>query len=207
MYKVKETFEYLVNDPNNFCSVHDALEMDTSMPCPCWDGSKVPVNEKGEEESIPWGNSKVSITDIGNTVKIDKDTLLKLIKNSEKLSTLEEWGVDNWINYGWEEIEDYMPDDIADKYLEFCESHNSDEVYDYLKLLYSYIQVINLEYTILDIDSEKGYVEYKAIIKVNNKYYSFDYYQSPYWGFKDTVDEDVDLIEVFPKEVTTVIYV
>lgn len=58
MYKVKETFEYLVNDPNNFCSVHDALEMDTSMPCPCWEGSKVPVNEKGEEESIPWGNSE-----------------------------------------------------------------------------------------------------------------------------------------------------
>ena len=111
------------------------------------------------------------------------------------------------INYGWEEIEDYMPDDIADKYLEFCESHNLDEVYDYLKRLYSYIQVINLEYTILDIDSEKGYVEYKAIIKVNNKYYSFDYYQSPYWSFKDTVDEDADLIEVFPKEVTTVIYV
>ena len=41
------------------------------------------------------------------------------------------------LNYGWEEIEDYMPDDIADKYLEFCESHNSDEVYDYLKKLYS----------------------------------------------------------------------
>lgn len=111
------------------------------------------------------------------------------------------------INYGWEEIEDYMPDDIADKYLEFCESHSSDEVYDYLKRLYSYIQVINLEYTILDIDSERGYVEYKAIIKVNNKYYSFDYYQSPYWYFKDTVDEDTDLTEVFPKEVTTVIYV
>lgn len=107
MYKVKETFEYLVNDPNNFCSVHDALEMDTSMPYPCWEGSKVPVNEKGEEESIswgneesiPWGNSEVSITEIGNIVKIDKDTLLKLIKNSEKLSTLEECGVDNWINY------------------------------------------------------------------------------------------------------------
>ena len=30
-------------------------------------------------------------------------------------------------NYGLEEIEEYMPDDIADKYLEFCESHNSDE--------------------------------------------------------------------------------
>ena len=53
----------------------------------------------------------------------------------------------------------------------------------------------------------KGYIEYKAIIKVNNKYYSFDYYQSPYWNFEDTVDKDIDLIEVFPKEVTTVIYV
>ena len=49
MYRVKETFEYLVDDCNDFCSVHDALEMDTSMPCPCWEGSKVPVNEKGEE--------------------------------------------------------------------------------------------------------------------------------------------------------------
>lgn len=69
------------------------------MPCPCWEGSKVPVNEKGEEESI---------TDIGNIVKIDKDILLKLIKNSEKLSTLEEWGVDNWINYG--EAMQYLDD-------------------------------------------------------------------------------------------------
>jgi hypothetical protein len=110
-------------------------------------------------------------------------------------------------NYGLDEIEDYMPDDIADKYLEFCESHNSDEVDNYLERLYSYIQVINLEYTILYFDLEKGYAECKAIIKVNNKYYSFNYYQSPYWDFKDEVDADIDLTEVFPKEVTTVIYV
>ena len=110
-------------------------------------------------------------------------------------------------DYGLEEIEDYMPKDIADKYLEFCESHNSDEVDDYLEKLYSYIQVVNLEYTILDIDSEKGYVEYKAIIKVNNKYYSFDWYYTWYWTFKDQVDADKDLTEVTPKEVTTVIYV
>lgn len=67
------------------------------------------------------------------------------------------------INYGWEEIEDYMPDDIEDKYLEFCESHNLDEVYDYLKRLYSYIQVINLEYIILDIDSEKVMLSTKQL--------------------------------------------
>ena len=110
-------------------------------------------------------------------------------------------------DYGLEEIEDYMPKDIADKYLEFCKSHNLDEVDDYLKRLYSYIQVINLEYTILDIDSEKGYAEYKAIIKVNNKYYSFDWYDTEYLDFDEKVNADKDLIEVFPKEITTVIYV
>jgi hypothetical protein len=60
------------------------------------------------------GNSTVSITNIDNTVKIDKDTLLKLIRNSEKLSTLEEWGVDNWINYG--EAMQYL-DDSSDEVL------------------------------------------------------------------------------------------
>ena len=114
MYKVKETFEYFVEDCNDFCSVRNVLEMDTDMPCPCWDGSKVPVNEKGEEEYIPWGNSKVSITDIGNTVKIDKNTLLKLIRSSEKLSTLEECGVDNWTNY--DEAMQYL-DDSPDEVL------------------------------------------------------------------------------------------
>lgn len=110
------------------------------------------------------------------------------------------------VNYGLEEIEEYMPDDMSDKYLKFCESHNSNEVDDYLERLYSYIQVVNLEYTILDIDSEKGYAEYEAIIKVNNKYYSFNYYQSPYWNFEDKVDADIDLSEVVPKEVTITTY-
>ena len=88
MYKVKETFEYLVEDCNDFCSVRDALEMDTSMPCPCWDGSKVPVNEKGEEEYIPWGNSTIEV--INNAVSVNKDTLLQLIRDSEKLAPSDE---------------------------------------------------------------------------------------------------------------------
>ena len=49
MYRVKETFEYLVDDSDDFCSVHDALEMDSNMPCPCWDGSKIPI---GGEKTI-----------------------------------------------------------------------------------------------------------------------------------------------------------
>ena len=47
----------------------------------------------------------------------------------------------------------------------------------------------------------------KYFTEEDNKYYSFNYYQSPYWNFEDEVDADKDLIEVFPKEVTTVIYV
>lgn len=105
-------------------------------------------------------------------------------------------------DYGWEEIEEYMPDDIADKYLEFCESHNLDEVYDYLKRLYSYIRVIDLEYNTIDIDLEKAYTKYRAIVEVNNKYYSFDWYYTWNWNFEDQVDANADLTEVFPKEVT-----
>lgn len=126
MYRVKETFEYLINDPNNFCSVHDALEMDTSMPCPCWDGSKVPVNEKGEEESIPWGGSDIAITDLSAKVDIDKNILLQLIKNSEKLAALEAEGVDNWEGYSLAMKElntGYQKDAITDEVLikQYCE--------------------------------------------------------------------------------------
>lgn len=109
-------------------------------------------------------------------------------------------------DYGGEEIEEYMPDDMADKYLKFCESHNSDEIDDYLHNLYSYIEVINIHYSTLDTDLEKGYTEYMAIIKINGKYYSFDWYYTWYWNFEDRVDTDQDLIEVTPKEITTTIY-
>ena len=122
MYKVKETFEYLVDDCNDFCSVHDALEMDTSMSCPCWDGSKIPVG--GEERSIPWGNSTIEV--INNAVSVNQDTLLQLIKNSEKLAALEAEGVDNWEGYDLAIKElntGYQKDAITDEVLikQYCE--------------------------------------------------------------------------------------
>ncbi len=96
MYRVKETFEYLVDDSDDFCSVHDALEMDSDMPC--WDGSKIPIG--GEERSIPWGDSVIEV--INNAISIDVDTLLQLIKDSEKLAALEAEGDShlmlNWLN-------------------------------------------------------------------------------------------------------------
>ena len=107
----------------------------------------------------------------------------------------------------WEGIESYMPKDMVKELLKFELSHNYYEISDYLENLYSYIEVIDSKYNINDIDLEKSYINYTAIIKINDKYYSFDWYDTEYWDFDEQVNADADLTEVFPKEVTTVIYV
>ena len=106
----------------------------------------------------------------------------------------------------WEGIKSYMPEDMAKEFEKFCESHNYYEISDYLENLYSYIEVIDSQYNINDIDLEKSYINYTAIIKINDKYYSFDWYDTEYWDFDEQVNVDKDLIEVTPKEVTTIIY-
>lgn len=106
----------------------------------------------------------------------------------------------------WEGIESYMPKDMVKELLKFELSHNYYEISDYLENLYSYIEVIDSKYNINDIDLEKSYINYTAIIKINDKYYSFDWYDTEYWDFDEQVNADKDLIEVTPKKVTTVIY-
>lgn len=106
----------------------------------------------------------------------------------------------------WEGIEDYMPKDMAKEFEKFCESHNYYEISDYLENLYSYIEVIDSQYNINRIDLEKSYINYTAIIKINDKYYSFDWYDTEYWDLDEQVNADADLTEVFPKEVTITRY-
>ena len=106
----------------------------------------------------------------------------------------------------WEGIESYMPKDMVKELLKFELSHNYYEISDYLENLYSYIEVIDSKYNINDIDLEKSYINYTAIIKINDKYYSFDWYDTEYWDLDEQVNADKDLIEVTPKKVTTVIY-
>lgn len=106
----------------------------------------------------------------------------------------------------WEGIENYMPEDMAKEFEKFCESHNQGEVSDYLENLYSYIEVINNRYNINDIDLEKSFINYTAIIKIKDKYYSFDWYDTEYWDFDEQVNADKDLIEVTPKKVTVTRY-
>ena len=106
----------------------------------------------------------------------------------------------------WEGIESYMPKDMVKELLKFELSHNYYEISDYLENLYSYIEVINSQYNINDIDLEKSYINYTAIIKIKDKYYSFDWYDTEYWDLDEQVNADADLTEVFPKEVTVTRY-
>ena len=106
----------------------------------------------------------------------------------------------------WEGIESYMPKDMVKELLKFELSHNYYEISDYLENLYSYIEVINNKYNINDIDLEKSFINYTAIIKIKDKYYSFDWYDTEYWDFDEQVNADADLTEVFPKEVTITRY-
>mgnify|MGYP000596447568 FL=1 len=107
----------------------------------------------------------------------------------------------------WEGIESYMPKDMVKELLKFELSHNYYEISDYLENLYSYIEVIDSKYNINDIDLEKSYINYTAIIKIKDKYYSFDWYDTEYWDLDEQVNADADLTEVFPKEVTITKYV
>lgn len=106
----------------------------------------------------------------------------------------------------WEEIENYMPEDMAEEFEKFEESHTRDEICEYLENLYSHIEVINTRYRTNYIDLEKAFINYTAIIKIEDKYYSFDWYYTWYWTFADQVEADKDLIEVTPKEVTVTEY-
>ena len=101
MYKVKETFEYLVDNKDKFLSIEDVLYMVADMTCPLWDGDypDLPVNSLGNVEYIPWGGSDITITDLDAKVSINKNALLQLIKDSGKLAALEAEGVDNWEGY------------------------------------------------------------------------------------------------------------
>ena len=110
------------------------------------------------------------------------------------------------VSWDWGGVEEYMPEDMAKKFEEFCKSHNSDEIDDYLENLYSHIEIIDDTYDINDIDLDKSYIDYTAIIKINDKYYSFDWDYTWYWDFEERVNANQDLVEVIPKEVTITKY-
>lgn len=117
----------------------------------------------------------------------------------------------NWILSEGDAIPENAPKDIADKIEQYQKAYyNSDIItidkyWQLIKELYSYITIINTQYEIEYIDLEKGYIEYKAIIKINGKYYSFIYRDSPYGS--DGYDVDQELKEVKPTNVVITKYI
>ena len=109
-------------------------------------------------------------------------------------------------DYEWEEFEKYMTKEIADKFREFKKAHTDDELLKYINKLYSYIEVIDTEYHISEIDLDASYVEYLAVIKINDKYYSFYYDVCPYRWFEDRIYINQELQEVKPKKKTITVY-
>lgn len=99
MYKVKETFEYLVEDVNAFTSVDDILNICNSLPGCVWENTYHPLPVQSEETSHPWGESSIEATDLSKSVLISRADLIELLKKSNKLSALSAYGVDNWEGY------------------------------------------------------------------------------------------------------------
>lgn len=117
----------------------------------------------------------------------------------------------NWILSQGDTIPENAPKEITDKIKQYQKAYYNgdiitiDKYWQSIKELYSYITIINMHYEIIDIDLEKGYIEYKAIIKIKEKYYSFIYRDSIYNMYD--YDADQELKEVKPTNVVVTKYI
>ena len=117
----------------------------------------------------------------------------------------------NWILSEGDAIPENAPKEITDKIKQYQKAYYNDDIitidkyWQLVKELYSYITIINTQYEIEYIDLEKGYIDYKAIIKINGKYYSFIYRESPYGS--DDYNVDQELKEVKPTNVVATKYI
>lgn len=80
-----------------------------------------------------------------------------------------------------------------------------DKYWQLIPEFYSYITIIDIHYKAEYIDLEKGYINYKVIIKIREKYYSFNYTYSPFGA--DNYDVDQELREVKPTNVVVTKYI
>lgn len=115
------------------------------------------------------------------------------------------------INDDIDDLEKYMPEDKLKLVTDYKKEHSNylqeDDFWNLLDSFYSYINILNRYYDILYIDLERSLVKYQAIISINNKYYSFEYYDSLGLNFEDCVDANEDLVEVEPIEVKITKYI
>lgn len=124
-------------------------------------------------------------------MKLSIDEYIWVISGNifSSLSSEEESKYDELYKTNREKASKYL-DTLQDKYAE----------------KYSYIEIIDLKYETLEVDLEKAYTTYKAIIKLRDKYYSFTYDYSPFWDFEDQYENISELKEVHPHTKTITEY-
>lgn len=117
----------------------------------------------------------------------------------------------NWILSEGDSIPENAPKKIKDIIEQYWKAYYNNDIiaadkyWQLLKELYSYITIIDIQYEIIDIDLEKGYIKYKAIVKIKDKYYSFNYIYSPF-SIND-YDADQELREVKPTNIVVTKYI
>lgn len=108
-------------------------------------------------------------------------------------------------------IEKYMPEHILETINNYKKEHpnylDKDDFWKLLDSFYSYISIVDIQYDILEVNLEKSYLRYLAIILIDGKYYSFTYLGSSYLNFEECVNANKDLIEMEPVETKVIKYI
>lgn len=116
-----------------------------------------------------------------------------------------------WIVSEGDVLPENAPKNITDKIEQYRKDYYNtniaiDDYWQSIDDLYSYIDVINLKYNTIDIDLEKGYAIYEAVIKINDKYYTFTYKEGCNYK-KQSREKDIELTEVIPIKETVTKYI
>lgn len=104
----------------------------------------------------------------------------------------------------WDYIDEYMPKELADKMhqIEKTDNESYDSTIKFLEETYSHLKVIDKEL----VNVNQGYPEYRIIINLNDKYYSFYYVENDRAPFSESFNMEQELVEVHPKNKTITVY-
>ena len=108
-------------------------------------------------------------------------------------------------NDNWDNIEDYMPKFLINKLhkINKIDDKEGSRAITFLENTYSYLKVVEKDL----IDVIAGYPQYRVIISLNNKYYSFIYIDDWSVPFGTSFNAEQELVEVIPTKITITKYI
>lgn len=108
-------------------------------------------------------------------------------------------------NDNWDNIEDYMPKFLINKLhkINKIDDKEGSRAITFLENTYSYLKVVEKDL----IDVIAGCPQYRVIISLNNKYYSFIYIDDWSVPFGTSFNAEQELVEVIPTKITITKYI